>query len=136
MPGIAQRRFGRGMNLTPTEARDKLAVPVLYILLGIAVPIYRGTNRGSSSTLVDIRPTVGVPEYLTSVTVPGFPVTVNGVQWDKAVYPVLIDPRWNPANKPNFLLLLKGNAPELVKIIGTELALKFHQAGYGPLPLD
>lgn len=133
--GLAQRRFGRGQNLTPTEARDKLAVPVLYILLGMAVPIFRGTNRAGWSALVDIRPCVSVPEYLRSVTVPGFPVTVNGRQWERAVRPVLEDPRWDPG-KPSsgFLLLLRGNAQELSRIIGEELALSFHEAGYGPLP--
>jgi len=135
--GLAQRRFGRGQNLTPTEAREKLAVPVLYILLKLAVPIYRNTNRAAWSALVDIRPVPGFSggDVLPSVTVPGFPVTVNGRQWDRAVRPVLEDPRWDPS-KPNsgFLLLLKGNAPELARIVGETLALRFHEAGYGPLP--
>jgi len=133
--GLAQRRFGRGQNLTPAEAREKLAVPVLYILLGLAVPIFRETNRAAWSALVDIRPTVGVPSYLPGVSVPGFPVTVNGKQWDKAVRLVLEDPRWRGLN-PNtgLLFLLRGNASELARVLGEELALRFHQAGYGPLP--
>lgn len=134
--GLARRRFGVGQNLTPTEARDKLAVPVLFILLRLAVPIYRGTSRAAWSSLVDIRPLPGfTPNILPAVTVPGFPVTVNGRQWERAVRPVLEDPRWDPST-PNegFLLLWEGNAPELARIIGEALALSFHEAGYGPLP--
>lgn len=133
--GLAQRREGRGQNLTPTQARDLLAVPILYCLLGLAVPIFRNTNRAGWSALVDIRPTVGVPEYLRTVTVPGFPVTVNGRQWERAVRPVLEDPRWDPRKpREGFLLLLRGSAPQLAFVIGEALALSFHEAGYGPLP--
>lgn len=119
-------RMGLGANLTPSEAREKLAVPVLHVLLGLATPLFEQTGVTRPSGLVSIRPTgpgahqTGYPEF------PGVE-TLNAKQWQKAVVPVLVDPRWDVTTPIN-----RSRQPaELVRLLGLALEGSFQAAGYG-----
>lgn len=128
-------RFGqRGGNLTPTQAKNMLALPVYAVLSQQAVPIYPGTSLAAPSGLVGI---FGLPGFSCRV-IPGgrvlqLPVWVNDRQWERAVVPVLQDPRWH---RPNPVIdgLASNNLELLVETLGEALAQSFHEAGYGPLP--
>jgi hypothetical protein len=63
------------------------------------------------------------------------PVWVNDKQWETAVVPVLLDPRWSDTNLL-FQMTASNNLSLVVQSIGNALAVSFHVAGYGPLPLD
>ena len=48
--------------------------------------------------------------------------------------PVLKDPRFE-TNKPIIKSMIDRNPREYAALIGQALAVSFHEAGYGPLPL-
>jgi hypothetical protein len=130
---MGDNREGGGANWTPAEAQKSLALPVMYIFLRKAIPIFPGTSRASVSRLVQIRPTVRHDEFLPGLKC-GFPTTVNWKQWGTAVVPVLKDPRFE-TSKPIIRDMIERNPREYAALIGEALALSFHEAGYGPLPL-
>lgn len=126
------RQGAVGGNLTPKEAKVILAVPVYALLSGMAVPIFPGTDVAGPSSLVGIfrKPGFGCRGILGQVGV--FPCWVNDRQWERAVVPVLVDPRWS-AESLLFQQLSSTNSNLLVRMIGEALAASFHAAGYGPL---
>lgn len=135
---MADKRRARqgsvGGNLTPKQARDVLAIPVYAVLTGQATPIFPTTNLASWSGLVGIFRKPGFScRVLPGGKTAFFPTWVNGRQWERAVVPVLLDPRWNASN-PLFQQVSITNLDELVRLIGEALAQSFHDAGYGPLP--
>jgi len=126
----------KGGNFTPEQARRLLALPVFAILRGDAVPIFPGTSLAAPSGLVGVFRKPGT----TCATIPVgrglvLPVWLNDRQWERAVVPVLIDPRFQGSNLM-FQATASNNLSYLVQAIGNELALSFHEAGYGPLPPD
>jgi hypothetical protein len=64
----------------------------------------------------------------------GFPTSFNWKQWQTAVVPVLLDPRFDP-DKPVIKEMVDRNPREYANLLGQALAVSFHEAGYGPLPL-
>jgi hypothetical protein len=128
------RQGAVGGNLTPTQARDILTVPVYAMLSGMAVPIFPGTDVAGPSSLVGIfrKPGFGC-RGLAGGRVGAFPCWVNDRQWERAVVPVLEDPRWSATNLL-FQQLNSTNLDLLTRLIGDALARSFHLAGYGPLP--
>jgi hypothetical protein len=64
----------------------------------------------------------------------GFPTSFNWKQWQTAVVPVLLDPRFDP-DKPVIKEMVDRNPREYAELLGEALAVSFHEAGYGPLPL-
>jgi len=128
------RQGSVGGNLTPKQAKTVLAAPVYAILSGRAVPIFPGTNLASSSGLVGIFRKPGNHwRAISGRVAAGYPVWVNGRQWNRAVVPVLTDPRWSTAN-PVFAQTASTNLNHVIDLIGEALAQSFHEAGYGPLP--
>jgi hypothetical protein len=128
------RQGSVGGNLTPKQAKTVLAAPVYAILSGQATPVFPGTNLASSSGLVGIFRKPGLHWRTTSGRrAVGYPVWVNGRQWDRAVVPVLTDPRWSTAN-PVFAPTTGSGVDYVIDLIGEALAQSFHEAGYGPLP--
>ena len=130
------RQGSKGGNLTPQQARDLLALPVYAILRGDAVPIFPGTSLASASGLVGIFRKPGT----TCRTLPVgrglvLPMWLNDKQWETAVVPVLVDPRFQGQN-PAFATTATYNLTYLVQTVGNALAVSFHEAGYGPLPDD
>jgi hypothetical protein len=123
-----------GGNLTPKQARDALAIPVYAVVSGYATPIFPTTNLASWSSLVGIfmKPG-GSCRTLRRGQTAFYPVWVNGRQWERAVVPVLLDPRWNASN-PLFQFVAFSSPSEIIRLIGEALAQSFHDAGYGPLP--
>lgn len=120
--------MGLGANLTPSEARDRLVIPVIHVLLGIGIPIYETTSVTNPSGLVSVRPK-GIPA--PRGVAPLARVTLNGKQWEKAVVPVLTDPRWEmstPINRE----LLENRPQDLIALLGEALFQSFQEAGYGP----
>lgn len=120
------RQGSIGGNWTPSEAKSILAIPVYGILTGRAVPVFPGSSVANPSGIVGIYRTPGQGAPLDPVG--GFPVWVNGQQWERAVVPVLLDSRWRSLRS-----LLLSSVTENVRLIGETLALSFHQAGYGPI---
>ena len=119
-------------NLTPAEAKVKLALPVLALLRGDAVPVFPGTSLAGPSGKVGIFRKPGSNcRGLPSQKVLTLPVWLNDRQWERAVLPVLQSSQWNSAG---FQSLFNLNGAEAVRQLGEALALSFHQAGYGPLP--
>ena len=128
------RQGSVGGNLTPKQAKVVLAAPVYAILSGNAVPIFPGTNLASPSGLVGIfRKPGNHTRWALGHTAAGYPVWVNGRQWERAVVPVLVDPRWRASN-PVIAQTAAVNAHQIVNLIGDALAQSFHDAGYGPMP--
>lgn len=130
------RQGSLGGNYTPAQARKILALPVYALLRGNAVPIFPGTSLAAQSGLVGIFRTPGnscrtLPNGVTMV----LPVWVNDKQWETAVVPVLLDPRWSDTNLL-FQTMASNNLNLVVQSIGNALAVSFHDAGYGPLPPD
>jgi len=128
------RQGSKGGNFTPTQAKKLLALPVYAVLRGQAVPIFPGTSLAAPSGLVGIFMKPGS----SCRGLPGgrgivLPVWLNDRQWERAVLPVLQDPRWSNSN-PTFVQTASVNFPSVVDMIGNELAASFHAAGYGPLP--
>lgn len=128
------RQGGKGGNYTPKQARDLLSAPVYAVLAQQAVPIFPGTSLAAPSGLVGIFRLPGThcrhqPNGVTVV----LPVWLNGRQWERAVVPVLRDPRWSNQGLI-FQWVQNNNLPLLIGFIGEALALSFHEAGYGPLP--
>jgi hypothetical protein len=130
---MGDHREGGGANWTPAQAQKLLALPVMYVFLRMAIPIFPGTSRAAASRLVQIRPTVRHDQFLPGLKC-GFPTTFNCVQWETAVVPVLKDPRFE-TSKPIIREMIDRNPREYAALIGEALALSFHEAGYGPLPL-
>lgn len=124
----------RGGNLTPAQARSTLAVPVYAILQGQAMPVFPGTSLAAPSGLVGIFKTPGGScRILPKGEIAGFPVWLNDRQWERAVVPVLLDPRFQSSNV-NFQVTASTNLSSVIGMIGEALAVSFHEAGYGPLP--
>lgn len=129
---MPDRRRGRGANWTPTQARELLAIPVMYVLLRMAGPTFSGSSRASVSRLVEIRPFVRTDQLLPGLAC-GFPTSVNWEQWESAVVPVLLDPKFDPCT-PLIREMLNRNPREYANVLGEALGVQFHKAGYGPLP--
>lgn len=130
------RQGSKGGNFTPAQARNLLALPVFAVMRGQAVPIFPGTSLAGPSGLVGIFRLPGnscrqLPVGKGLV----LPVWLNDRQWERAVVPVLQDPRFQGSNLM-FQATASNNLTYLVEAIGNELALSFHAAGYGPLPDD
>lgn len=128
------RQGSKGGNYTPAQAKKLLALPVYAVLSEQAVPIFPGTSLAAPSGLVGIFRLPGthcrhLPTGMTLV----LPVWINDRQWERAIVPVLRDPRWNSSNLI-FQAVQTNNLNVLVGMIGEALALSFHEAGYGPLP--
>lgn len=124
----------RGGNYTPAQAKKLLAKPVYAVLNRHATPIFPGTSLAGPSGIVGIFRLPGRQgRGLSGIGGVALPVWINERQWERAVVPVLTDPRWAPAN-----LTMKSiqvhDLSLLVGMIGDSLALSFHKAGYGPLP--
>lgn len=136
MPDKRRARQGqKGGNLTPAEAKKKLAVPVYAMLVGDAVPIFPGTSLAACSALVGIFVKPGPKcRLLSKGTTAMFPVWINDKQYQTAVVPVLVDAQ-NNAQSAVFQALGSTNQTYLIDAIGNALAISFHQAGYGPLPV-
>lgn len=135
---MADKRRARqgsvGGNYTPAQAQKLLALPVYAVLSEQAVPIFPGTSLAARSGLVGIFRLPGlncrsVGRGMTLV----LPVWINGTQWERAVVPVLVDPRWAATN-PIFQAVQNSNQSSLVAMIGAALARSFHESGYGPMP--
>lgn len=130
------RQGSKGGNLTPEQARKILALPVYAVLRGQAVPIFPTTNLASTSGLVGIfRKPGGSCRNLLDGKTMVLPVWVNDRQWERAVVPVLLDPRFTNSN-PTFVQTSSVALNSVVDMIGDVLAVSFHEAGYGPLPDD
>lgn len=130
------RQGSLGGNLTPQQAKDILAIPVFAIMRGQAVPIFPGTSLSGPSGLVGIfrKPgfgSRGLAQGKTAI----FPCWVNERQWERAVVPVLEDPRWLTTNLL-FQQLASNNLTLMVNAVGDSLAQSFHDAGYGPWPIE
>ena len=136
MPDKRRARVGqKGGNLTPEEAKRKLAIPVYAMLVGDAVPIFPGTSLAAPSALVGIfikpgKKCRGLSKGATAI----FPVWINDKQYETAVVPVLVDSQDN-AQSAVFQALSSSNLSYLIEALGNALAQSFHDAGYGPLPV-
>lgn len=131
-----KRRAGpgrKGGNLTPAEAKAKLAVPVMALLTEQATLVGPTANLASPSGLVGIFPATRGCARIANGRVTVYPVWVNGRQWERAVVPVLTDPRWD-STQAVWQATAATNLTSLVDMIGNALAQSFHDAGYGPLP--
>ena len=116
---------GLGANLTPQQAKEQLAGPVLLILQEGAVPVFPQTSLASPSREVWVLRVPGKRSQGISSDI--YPKIVGGKQWDTAVCPVLEDPRWQ---SPTFRFL----SPAVQRsLVGEALAQSFHAQGYGPL---
>lgn len=122
-----------GGNITPQQAKTQLALPVVALLRGDAVPIFPGTSLAGPSGKVGIFRKPGICRSASNQHVMRLPVWLNDKQWETAVVPVLTDPRWSPQN-PYFNSLWSLNSAEALRQVAEALAQSFHEAGYGPLP--
>jgi hypothetical protein len=131
---MADKRRARqgsvGGNLTPLEAKRKLAQPLHAVLTGRATLQAPGANITSPSGLIGIFPLPGGCANTPNARGYSLPVWVNDRQWERAVVPVLTDPRW----QPNAAIYSTNNQSLIVDTLGNALAQSFHDAGYGPLP--
>jgi len=85
-------RTGRGALRTPEEIRRDLTLPVYYILLGRAQPVFSNSSTPAPSyvvTIVRVRPDRDERNEVK------FPVFVNYRQWNDIIVPILQDPRWS-----------------------------------------
>jgi hypothetical protein len=134
---MADKRRARqgsiGGNYTPAQAKKLLALPLYALLSKQAVPIFPGTSLAAPSGLVGIFRLPGTACRQAAIQATPLPVWINGTQWERAVVPVLIDPRWASTN-PLFQSLQTYNLISLIDMVGNALAQSFHDAGYGPLP--
>jgi hypothetical protein len=120
----------KGGNLTPEEAGRRLAVPILAVIQKKAQVEFVGTNLAGYSKLVRIASTQSSCVYDPGIRA-GYPVYVNGTQWERAIVPVLSDERFSGSG---FGLLLNLNEQAAVDVIAQALIQSFHEAGYGPIP--
>lgn len=134
---MGSRRYGAGANLTPNQAKERLAIPCLLLLLDAALLDFRTSTITSPARTVYIRSstkTAGVADSILQLGVglTMMNVAVNDKQWDTAVRPVLEDPRFNPRTPLNQHRIDVGLVSQLVDEIGEALRLSFISAGYGP----
>ena len=129
------RQGSKGGNLTPAQAKKTLALPIYAVLRGQAVPIFTGTSLAAPSGLVGIFRKPGFSCRILAGKTMVLPVWLNDRQWERAVVPVLEDPRWQNTN-PTFVQTASINLTSVIDMIGNELALSFHATGYGPLPVN
>ena len=114
-------------RFTPETAEALLAIPVFYILAEKARPIFPQTRTSSPSEKVLIAKLAKVRE----VDAPYFPTSVNWIQWEDSVLPVLEDEELK-ARSPLFRRALQdGRVEDWVNLVGKKLRLSFKAAGYG-----
>lgn len=126
---MGDHRTGPYALRTPDQAKEELTLPVFGVLLGTAIPVFPGRSLARPSRKVGIFPAskaspCGKPKY----TWPA-PVWVDPGQWENAVVPVLLDPKWDVNLPVNVFLREQG---KFVDLLGEALRLSFVEAGYGP----
>ena len=126
---MGDRRFGRGSNLTSSQAKELLPIPTLWVLIGLAEPIFQESTRSNRGSLVEIRQTRNHGNLTSSYGVFS-PITLSANQWEKGVLPVLTNPLWDPSTPIN-RSLIQHNINEFLRLLGIELEKSFIQAGYG-----
>ncbi len=134
---MGSRRLGAGANLTPDQAKKKLAIPCTLVLLGAARVDFGLTTVAKPARTVHIRRNSKTQGVLESVPLVGTGlqfqvVAVNEKQWDTAVRSVLENSQFNLGSPLNQHLLNTGNVASVVEVIGEALRLSFIDAGYGP----
>lgn len=115
--------------LSPAEAQEQLPLPCLFVLLGVAQPVFPTRDRGTPSPVVLIHK---VKDYggkfgLSTAVLP-FPVEWR--QWQRSVIPVLEDERWRVRGNPVVLLDTDG-VDGLLADIGWALRTSFIEGGWG-----
>lgn len=131
---MGERREGRGSYLTPLEASRILPGLLLWVLLGLAVPVYQETSRSNRGALVEIRPSGRASQY-SGIDLPYVsPLTIHADQWERAIMPVLLDERWDPRMPLNDVRL-RSQPSEYLRLLGLALGESFHQNGFGELPV-
>lgn len=114
--------IGRPNLLTPDEAKVILTDPLLGILRGENQPIFSQRNQSNYSAYVLILPVRRVESGLQH------PLYVEGLQWERAVLPVLQDPQWQSN------LIKQSSSPQyswVRELFGDNLKASFQAAGYG-----
>ena len=87
---LSAYRFGLAPLRTTAELQRVLPVPVYLWVTGKAGIVYPNTTRANPSTAVGLVATRPVPSWAGTG---GFPVYVNGRQWQNVVVPLLQDGR-------------------------------------------
>lgn len=118
--------------LSPAEAEERLALPCLMILAGVAQPVFPTRDRGTPSPSVVIIKVRKGPDSFPMC----LPVSVDWRQWRTAVVPVLEDETWRVTN-----LVTVGTVgtlgsgvgrARLIALLGRALRISFVGAGWGP----
>lgn len=117
--------------LSPEEAQKELPIPCLFILGGVAQPVFPFADRSTPSTTVMIWRVRGVDAAYGGIRA-SLPYPVDYRQWRTAVIPVLMDERWAARNPLNVASLLTGGLPELLEQLGKALRTSFSATGWGP----
>lgn len=122
-------RLGPASILSPAQARDLLAAPVLFLLMGKAEAHFPDSSTAAPSGFVHV---TRKGNSFGVLYLPRFPITVHWKQWNEAVVPVIQDPRFNIKSPLNRRAIADGNLRELIDRIGLALEQSFEAAGYGP----
>ena len=113
------------------EAAEILAMPCYLILYGVGKPCFPTTTRTHPSRSVVIIPN---GRGASGVVPPGIapngvlPVTVDGVQWNRCVVPVLESDTFIRSNLATWSL----PPNEIIDLLGRAIGGSFESNGYGP----
>jgi len=83
--GRLERRSGNAQLMTATQLSTKLAVPLLLIVEGYALPSFPSTDRAAPSSGVFVVPSKPDPMFRRV----GLPIGVHWQQWNTVAVPVL-----------------------------------------------
>ena len=84
-------RSGLGSLLTPEQLAQNFAFPVYRIVTGSAQVTFPTANVSNPSTYVLIQSSGSSKSNLAWVA--NLPLTLNWIQWENVIVPVLLDPR-------------------------------------------
>ena len=84
-------RSGLGSLLTPEQLAQNFAFPVYRIVTGSAQVVFPKANVSNPSLYVLIQSSGSSKSNLAWAA--NFPLTLNWIQWENVIVPVLLDPR-------------------------------------------
>lgn len=122
-------RRGPGAWLSAEQAREQLALPCFYIIMGLAVPVFPESSTPAPSRVVYIvrnKPQAVPTNHLTTLM-----MTVNLEQWRTAVLPVIQRDEWDIRTPLMEHALCAGRLGAELEYLGEALYRSFVEAGYG-----
>lgn len=122
-------RRGPGAWLSAEQAREQLALPCFYIIMGLAQPVFPESSSPAPSRAVYIvrnKPQAYSPNHLTTIM-----MTVPLEQWRTAVLPVIQRDEWDIRIPMMEHALRTERLNGELRYLGEALYRSFVEAGYG-----